>query len=694
MTTQDLANIPCAQLAGVGPKLAEKLQKRGIQNLQDLLFHLPYRYQDRTRLTPIAHCKPGVHALIEGIITNNSVSRAAKMQLQCTVSDSTGQLKIRFFHFNVAQKNSLTTGVKIRCFGEVRLGRHGKEIVHPEYQLMNNLQQSQVEENLRPVYPTTEGLSQQSLLKLTSQALHFLNQDHLLKEVLPKEILQSVKLPDLKTALNYLHRPPPDAELSALEKGKHPCQSRLIFEELIAHQLSMLKIKQATQKEDAPPLNGNQQLATPFLKDLPFDLTSAQKRVYQEIIYDLKKPHPMMRLVQGDVGSGKTIVAALCLLYTIEAGFQGVLMAPTEILAEQHYQNFKKWLEPVGVQIAWLAGKTKGKARKEALTMIANGEASVVIGTHALFQEDVEFSHLGLVVIDEQHRFGVHQRLALREKGKQQGLPHQLIMTATPIPRTLAMSCYADLDMSVIDELPPGRTPVKTVVIDNYRREEVIERVEAVCQSGRQVYWVCTLIENSEALSCEAAENTAKALAKTLSKQRVVLVHGKMKSQDKENIMAEFKAGNIDLLVATTVIEVGVDVPNASLMIIENAERLGLSQLHQLRGRVGRGSTESHCVLMYQQPLSVQAKTRLSTMRETTDGFKIAQKDLELRGPGEILGTRQTGVVQFKIADLMRDSAWMTRANQAAELILEKYPALVQPLIWRWLGESEQYASV
>lgn len=694
MTQTDLSHVSCAQLTGVGPKLAEKLAKRGIQNLQDLLFHLPYRYQDRTRITPIAHCKPGIHALLEGDVVNSSVLRIGKPQLQCVLRDATGQMQLRFFYFTAAQKNSLSKGQRIRCFGEVRYARHGLEIIHPEYQIITNQQSVSVEETLHPVYPSTEGLSQQSLYKLTTQALKFLEQGHLLQELLPSELINRFNLPDLKTALLFLHRPPPQVQLRQLESGENIYQTRLIFEELLAHQLSMLRLKQNTKQEKALPLQGNQQLTQQFIANLPFTLTNAQQKVTQEILDDIKNLHPMMRLVQGDVGSGKTVVAAMSLLTTVEAGYQGALMAPTEILAEQHYQNFKNWLEPMGIEVVWLAGKTKGKARQLALEKIANGEAQIVVGTHALFQDSVKFKQLGLMVIDEQHRFGVHQRLALRGKGEFADIiPHQLIMTATPIPRTLAMSCYADLDMSVIDELPPGRTPVTTVVVSNTRRAEIIDRVKTICELGRQVYWVCTLIEDSEVLTSEAAEKTTLALTQSLPNLSVALVHGRMKSKEKETIMASFKAGEIHLLVATTVIEVGVDVPNASLMIIENAERLGLAQLHQLRGRVGRGSAESHCVLMYQTPLSHVAKQRLSIMRETTDGFKIAQKDLDMRGPGEILGTRQTGVIQFRIADLMRDKNWLTKAHQAAQWLLQTHPELVEPLIKRWLGDSEQFVN-
>ncbi|MES9967846.1 MAG: ATP-dependent DNA helicase RecG, partial [Sedimenticola sp.] len=540
---------------------------------------------------------------------------------------------------------------------------------------------------------TTVGMHQLTWRGMSEKGLAILEAaPDALPEWLPDELLNQFSLPDLARAIRYLHRPPPDADQKVLLEGRHPAQRRLAFEELLAHQLSLRLLREKQNRAAAPPLVPSGDLTGRLLDRLPFELTRAQSRVMAEISNDLSLGHPMMRLVQGDVGSGKTVVAALAALQAVEADHQVVLMAPTELLAEQHLRSFMGWLEPLGLEVAWLTGRHKGRARESVLADIASGTARVVVGTHALFQEDVAFHGLGLVIIDEQHRFGVHQRMALREKGSSSGrVPHQLIMTATPIPRTLAMSAYADLDVSVIDELPPGRTPVSTVVISDSRRDQVIERVRAACQSGRQAYWVCTLIEESEALQCQAAEDTAALLTESLPGLRVGLVHGRLKAPEKEAVMSSFKAGDLDLLVATTVIEVGVDVPNASLMIIENPERLGLAQLHQLRGRVGRGSVESHCVLMYHAPLSENAQQRLAVMRETSDGFVVAQKDLELRGPGEVLGTRQTGEMQFRIADLMRDQPILEQVQKAAMMMLKEYPDRVQPLVRRWVGHREHY---
>jgi ATP-dependent DNA helicase RecG len=523
--------------------------------------------------------------------------------------------------------------------------------------------------------------------------LQLLEQDaNGLREWLPQELLSKMQLTELGAAVRFLHRPPPDADQDLLLAGKHPAQKRLAFEELLAHQLGLRKLRSQLRKTKAPLLQGSGQLVQALLQQLPFQLTSAQQRVTQEISNDINQPHPMMRLIQGDVGSGKTVVAALAALQAVEAGYQVAIMAPTELLAEQHLLNLQAWLQPMRIEVAWLTSRHKGKPRQEILSSLADGKAQVIVGTHALFQDDVSYQRLGLVIIDEQHRFGVHQRMALRDKGAGgQLVPHQLIMTATPIPRTLAMTAYADLDLSIIDELPPGRKPVTTVVLPNSRRSEVVQRVESACQEGRQAYWVCTLIEESEALQCQAAEDSAAELEQALPELRVGLVHGRLKAADKESIMAKFKQGKLDLLVATTVIEVGVDVPNASLMVIENPERLGLAQLHQLRGRIGRGSAESHCVLMYHSPISENARERLAIMRETNDGFVIAQKDLELRGPGEVLGTRQTGEMQFRIADVMRDQPLLPQVQQAAELILQNYPESVEPLMQRWIADRERY---
>ncbi len=692
----------------MGPSLAAKLATLGIYNLQDLLFHLPLRYQDRTRITPIAALHPlhplhhrggGGEVVIEGEITACDVVFGRKRSLLCRLQDSSGTVSLRFFHFSAAQKQNLKRGVHLRCFGEARRGRSGFELYHPEYKAISADKPLPLEQALTPIYPSTEGLNQNRLRPLIQQAFAIMRKQQGLVgglvDALPAAISAELGFVSLTDALEYLHKPPVDASLSELELGKHPAQQRLAFEELLTHNLSLLRIRQQTRTNAAPALVKNNKLANELLAQLPFKLTGAQQRVAKEVSMDLSKPVPMLRLVQGDVGSGKTLIAVLAALQAVENGFQAAIMAPTEILAEQHYLNFCQWLEPLQLTTAWLSGKLKGKKRAVQMAQISSGQANVVVGTHALFQEDVSFAKLGLVIIDEQHRFGVHQRLALREKGIQQGLyPHQLIMTATPIPRTLAMSAYADLDCSVVDELPPGRTPINTVLISNQRREQVIERIRLACTGGRQAYWVCTLIDESEALQCQAAETTAEQLQQLLTPLNIGLVHGRLKSAEKTQRMQAFKKGEIQLLVATTVIEVGVDVSNASLMIIENPERLGLAQLHQLRGRIGRGSIASHCLLMYQLPLSQLAKQRLSIIRDTNDGFLIAEKDLQIRGPGEVLGTKQTGIQNLKIADLCRDSALLPTINHYAKIIQEKYPSHIQPLVNRWLGHSEKYGNV
>ena len=680
-------------LKGVGAALALKLERLGILNLQDLLFHLPLRYQDRTRILPIGSLRPGDECVVEGTIRASDVLMGKRRSLLCRVQDGTGTITLRFFHFSAAQKNGLAVGKTVRCFGEARPGPSGLEMVHPEYSAAADTGIKPVDEHLTPVYPMTEGLQQNRMRALIAQALSWLETGNL-TELIPADMRQQWRLPELKTSLKYLHAPPVDANVDQLQKGMHPSQRRLAFEELLAHHLTLLQLRQKVQQDGAPAFMSTGLYTQPFLDGLPFAMTNAQLRVCGEVARDLEKPIPMLRLVQGDVGSGKTVVAAYAALQAVENNFQAAVMAPTEILAEQHFQNFTQWAEPLGLKVAWLAGKVKGKQRESQLAAIADGSAQIVVGTHALFQEDVRFYNLGLAVIDEQHRFGVHQRLSLREKGRD-GVktPHQLIMTATPIPRTLTMSAYADLDCSIIDELPPGRTPVNTVVIADSRRDQVIERVRAACSEGRQAYWVCTLIEESEVMQCQAAEVAEALLKEQLPELRIGLVHGRMKAKEKADVMAQFKAAELDLLVATTVIEVGVDVPNSSVMIIENPERLGLSQLHQLRGRVGRGSVESFCVLMYHAPLSKQGKARLAVMRETTDGFIIAEKDLELRGPGEVLGTRQTGMMQFKIADLQRDKDLLERVRQVAEPI-SRNPSIMQAITRRWLGQGEEYGHV
>jgi ATP-dependent DNA helicase RecG len=688
-----LAEQPVTLLKGVGARSAQKLARLQIESLQDLLFHLPLRYQDRTRIQAIGSLQRGDQVVIEGEVDLAEIKFGRRRSLLVRISDGTGGIILRFFYFSNAQRQALARGVRLRCFGEVRNGPNSLEMVHPEYQRIDPDEPIQTEEALTPIYPTTEGVHQLTLRGLIPQALKTLQENPAgLQELLPETLVDDLPVVSLQQALRYLHSPPPDADQQELLAGRHPAQQRLVFEELLAHQISLRKLRSQHQRIKASVLPIQSDLKQRLMDDLPFALTSAQSRVIDEIGQDLARAYPMQRLVQGDVGAGKTIVSAMAAVQAIAAGCQVALMAPTELLAEQHLRSFSQWLEPLGVEIAWLTGRMKGKARNQVLEVIASGQAQMIVGTHALFQDDVVFDDLGLVIIDEQHRFGVHQRLALREKGSRQGhAPHQLIMTATPIPRTLAMTAYADLDISVIDSLPPGRKPVTTAVISDQRRQEVVERVRAACAEGRQAYWVCTLIEESEALQCQAAEESARLLTEALPELRVGLVHGRIKPDQKEQIMGQFKAGKLDLLIATTVIEVGVDVPNASLMIIENAERLGLAQLHQLRGRVGRGSAESHCVLMYHAPLSLNAKTRLGILRESSDGFYIAQKDLEMRGPGEVLGTRQTGEMQLRIADLVRDQDLLDDVRQAAEMMLQEHPLASERLIDRWLGQREDY---
>lgn len=693
--TKPLHEIPVTALKGVGAALAEKLAKIHINNLQDLLFHLPLRYQDRTRITPMQALQPDGDCVVQGKVLGAEVVMGRRRSLLCRISDGTGSVGLRFYHFSAAQRNNLGPGTEIRCFGEPRRGASGLEFYHPEYQVIKPDTAMEVEETLTPVYPATEGLTQQRIRSLCELALQKLSDPAALQDWLPHGLQQRFRLGSLVDSIRLLHRPPPDSSVALLGAGRHPAQRRLAFEELLAHNLSMQKLRALVRTVSSFPMPPRQTLTKAFREQLPFNLTGAQERVVAEISEDMMQPDPMLRLVQGDVGSGKTVVAALAALQVVENSFQAAVMAPTEILAEQHERNFKDWLKPLGVTVAYLSGKTTGKKREKVLTEIASGEASVTVGTHALFQDDVAFRNLGLAIIDEQHRFGVHQRMALRSKGeKNGGQPHQLIMTATPIPRTLAMSAYADLDCSVIDELPPGRTPINTVVIGDDRREQVMRRLRAACLEGRQAYWVCTLIEESESLQCQAAEVTAETLRENLPELSIGLVHGRMKAAGKQEVMDAFKAGHLHLLVATTVIEVGVDVPNASLMIIENPERLGLAQLHQLRGRVGRGSIASHCLLMYHAPLSQQSRERLQVMRDSSDGFVIAEKDLGLRGPGEVLGTRQTGLAQLKVAELERDSDLLEAVKEAGQQLLQEAPQNVGPLILRWLGYAEKYANV
>ncbi|MBO2558573.1 ATP-dependent DNA helicase RecG [Shewanella algae] len=687
---QRLDLIAITELKGVAAKMAEKLHKLGINTVQDLLFHLPLRYEDRTRIYPIASLTPGSYGTIEAEIQSSQIINGRKRMLICNVRDDSGTMTLRFFNFSAAQRNAMQQGLTIKAYGEVRRGNHQAEIIHPDYKILKGDEPPNLSETLTPIYPTTEGLKQASWMKLTEQALNLLQEDGL-QELLPEALRPNQQ--SLAQAVRTLHRPPADVDIYRLEQGQHPAQQRLVQEELLAHNLSMLKLRERSNHDKAVPLPATGALLNPFLAALPFKPTGAQQRVVADIGRDIEKPQPMMRLVQGDVGSGKTLVAAMAALQAIENGYQVAMMAPTELLAEQHAINFSQWLEPLGLKVGWLAGKLKGKARAQSLEDIASGSAQMVIGTHAIFQEQVQFHKLALIIIDEQHRFGVHQRLGLREKGISQGFhPHQLIMTATPIPRTLAMTAYADLDTSIIDELPPGRTPVTTVAISDSRRQEVIDRVrQAALNDGRQAYWVCTLIEESEVLECQAAEDTCEELRTALPELSIGLVHGRMKSAEKQQVMDSFKRGDLKLLVATTVIEVGVDVPNASLMIIENPERLGLAQLHQLRGRVGRGAVASHCVLLYKAPLSHTATKRLGVLRQSNDGFVIAQKDLEIRGPGEVLGTRQTGIADMKVADLVRDQALIPHIQKLARHVMSQAPENVDAIIQRWLGDRQQY---
>lgn len=679
-------------LPGVGAKVAALLQKMGIETLADFLFHLPRSYQDRTRLCPISDLQESRYSLVEGQVVQTYTTQSRRRMLICEIDDGTGTLQLRFFHFNRSQQMQMKRGATMRVFGEVKRFNWQLEIIHPEYQIVRSGEDLELEDTLTPVYSLTDGVSQKRFRNWMDIAFQQVPESEI-AELLPSAV--RAKMPSLIEALRFVHQPPPEAPVAKLLMGEHPMIRRLVFEELVAHSLSLQQLKHQVRQDQAPVFKANEDLNNRFLDLLPFDLTGAQKRVLAEIESDLMQPVPMLRLLQGDVGSGKTVVACLTALNAIAAGYQVAIMAPTEILAAQHYQNFLKWLEALQIPVALLVSKLGAKQRRSVIEAMADGKVSVVVGTQALFQDGVVFERLGLVIVDEQHRFGVEQRRALLEKGKQGNVcPHQLVMTATPIPRTLAMTVYADLDMSIIDELPPGRKPIQTVAVGNKRREEIVQRIQEYATQGHQVYWVCTLIEESEALNCEAAEKAAEKLQAQLKGLKVDLIHGRLKPAEKTDIMAKFKAGDIDVLVATTVIEVGVDVPNANMMVIENPERLGLSQLHQLRGRVGRGAEDSFCVLLYQTPLSETARARIQAMRDTTDGFVLAEKDLELRGPGEFLGTRQTGEMSFRFAEITRDRDLLPKAHEAAELILEKHSKAVTPLIKRWIGQSQAFSQV
>jgi len=682
-------------LRGIGPQLATRLAKLHILSDQDILFHLPIRYQDRTRLTPLSQLVAGKEAVVQGEIVEIVSPPRGRTKLLCTLQENMRLLQLRFFHILPFQKELLKTGRMLRCFGQIRLGSQGFEMIHPEFQVIHADEAPCLEKTLTPIYAATEGVSQYRLRKLSIQALAWMEHAPQFAELLSQTFLQQHRYPSLKQALHFIHFPPPDTLVSDLFDGNTLAQKRLALEELLAHRLSLLRAKSSFQQQTAIEFPSQSRLAKQLCALLPYQLTNAQQRVVMEISQDLARNYPMLRLVQGDVGSGKTVVAALAMLQAVEVGYQAALMAPTELLAEQHFRVMSQWLEALSVKVAFLSGSVKATARSQVLQRIASGEAQVVIGTHALFQQGVEFPSLALVVTDEQHRFGVQQRALLREKGARENIsPHQLIMTATPIPRTLSMSFYADLDCSVIDELPPGRTPITTTVISNEKRHEIIARVRDACLQGRQVYWVCPLIEESEALMCQSAIALTEYLQTNLRELSIGLIHGRMTGNQKEEAMRAFQNQKTQLLVATTVIEVGVDVPNASVMIIENAERLGLSQLHQLRGRVGRGAVASHCILLYQSPVSLLARQRLQVMRDSTDGFFIAQRDLELRGPGEILGTRQTGDLSFRVADLMRDAAMFPSVSHLADELIRESSSAIEPIILRWLGQRLTFAAV
>ena len=676
------------QLQGVGAAAATLLEKLHIFSTDDLLFHLPRDYEDRSTIIPMNQLVVGRSYLLEGEVRSVDFPPGKKKSLAALLQDDSGKVTLRFYHIYKGLTDRIKIGQRLRIFGEVRIGARGLELYHPEIQVIQQ-HTALPKTQLTAIYPSTEGLTQPKLREYVRQALQYHSDE--LAELLPKKYSNGY---ELKEALHYIHEPPTDANMLQLNQGSHPAQQRLIFEELVAHQVSLLTRRAYIRQIAAPRFNSSKVLAKHLLDGLPFQMTNAQKRVSKEILHDLKQDQPMLRLVQGDVGAGKTLVAAVAACHALEADWQVALMAPTEILAEQHYLNFKRWFDPLGIEVAWLSGKQKGKARAQAEQQIKQGHAQLIVGTHALFQDNVEFSKLGLVIIDEQHRFGVDQRLALRNKGTDQFTPHQLVMTATPIPRTLAMSAYGDLDTSIIDELPPGRTPIQTVTIPLDRREQVLQRIASNCREGKQAYWVCTLVEQSETLDAQAAEATYQEIKERFSDINIGLVHGKMKADEKQSVMQAFKDNQLQLLIATTVIEVGVDVPNASIMVIENAERLGLSQLHQLRGRVGRGATASFCALLYKTPLSQNGQERLSILRESNDGFVIAEKDLEIRGPGELLGTKQTGDMGFRVARLERDDHLLSQAHYVAAQILKDYPQHADGLLKRWLPEAPRYAYV
>ena len=692
--------------AKISPAILSKLAKLGIIHRSDLLLHLPLRYEDETHLAPISTVQPGMNAQVQGVITHSEITFRPRRTLVCRLHDNGGELYLRFLNFYPSLQKQLAEGKQIRVVGEVRMGYYGLEMVHPKCRAVGD--DTPLQQSLTPVYPTTAGLSQAVLRKLIGNALETLS----LSDTLPEPLLKKLRLADFADSLRLLHNPPPDVAASSLEQRSHAAWRRIKFDELLAQQLSMRMHHRERSQRTAPMLAPQHRFTGALLKNLPFALTGAQQKVYAEISRDLAQPHPMQRLLLGDVGSGKTIVAALAALQAIENGYQVALMAPTDILAEQHYLKLRDWLGPLGISPVWLSGSLKKKEKRLAAERIACGETLLAIGTHALFQEQISFHRLGLAIVDEQHKFGVQQRLALRNKGSE---PHQMMMSATPIPRTLAMSYYADLDVSVIDELPPGRTPVATKLVSDARRDEVFERVRAACMEGWQAYWVCPLIDENgvsakanvsaanvkrsgrsqpEALQLQTVLETFQLLTQTFPELRVGLAHGKLDNTEKARVMAAFKAGELQLLVATTVIEVGVDVPNASLIVIDHAERMGLAQLHQLRGRVGRGAAESTCVLLFQQPLSELARARLKIIYENNDGFAIAQQDLKLRGPGELIGARQSGVAMLRFADISADEDLLNDARLAADELLRDFPGAAQAHLQRWMANKHDYLHV
>ena len=687
--------MPASKTTSAPKTLESKLARLGLRTDMDLVLHLPMRYEDETKVVSIREASMrGLQTWqVEGVVVKNEISYKPRRQLLVQIADDTGELQLRFMNFYGSQVKQLSEGVRVRARGELKHGFFGAEMVHPTYKVIN--EGAPLPTSLTPVYPAGEGLSQTVLRRAINDAMKRVDW----RDTLPNAFLSRLQLWDFEPAVRLLHYPPADVDEYALTERSHPAWTRMKFDELLAQQLSLKRAQRARREKGAPQLRAVGALSESFLAALPFQLTGAQQRVVKEIGADLREGYPMQRLLQGDVGSGKTVVSALAAAQAIDSGYQAALMAPTEILAEQHFRKIAAWMEPLGVKVAWLTGSLKKKEKDAAKELIESGEAKLVIGTHALIQDTVQFARLGLVIVDEQHRFGVGQRLTLRNKGSDGLVPHQLMMSATPIPRTLAMTYYADLEVSVIDELPPGRSPIVTRAIDQNRRIEVIERVHAAAQEGRQVYWVCPLIEESEVLQLQTATETYETLAEALPDLQVGLVHGRLKPAEKQVIMDAFIAGEIHVLVATTVIEVGVDVPNASLMVIEHAERFGLSQLHQLRGRVGRGSAASVCLLLYQSPLGQVAKQRLMTMRETTDGFEIARRDLEIRGPGEFLGARQSGEAMLRFADLETDQWIVEKARDVAQYLLDngerpEYMAVIDAHLTRWLGGREEFLKV